>query len=239
MTEAHPAERHPFWDYQDLLIFVSLAIPSLLLGALFSKSVFAAIGWYPAGKAAQLLPAQFLGYGFWFLSLYGLLKMRYRRPFWRSLGWVSPGLGVILRCYITGPLLAIAIGLGGLLLRTPDIEMPIKDLLTDPVSIALIGIFATTLGPVFEELAFRGFLLPLLVRSIGPVPGVILTALPFAVLHGPQYAWSWRHLLLLTAASSVFGIVRLYIGSTAAAAALHSSYNLTFFAVYLLQDKDF
>jgi membrane protease YdiL (CAAX protease family) len=239
MTGANPAERYPFWDYQDLLIFVSLAIPSLLLGGLLSKSVFVLIGWQPPGKAAQLLPAQFLGYGFWFLSLYGLLKLRYRKPFWRSLGWISPGVGVIFRCFVAGPLLAIAIGLGGYLLRTPDIEMPIKDLLTDPFSIALIGIFATTLGPVFEELAFRGFLLPLLVRSVGAFVGVILTALPFAILHGPQYAWSWRHLLLLTLASAVFGLVRLYMGSTVAAAALHASYNFTFFVVYLLQDKDY
>ena len=74
-------------------------------------------------------------------------------------------------------------------------------------------------------------------RSLGAVAGVIVTALPFAILHGPQYAWSWQHLLGVTLAGIVFGWIRLYTESTAAAAALHSSYNLTFLVLYLLQDN--
>jgi CAAX protease family protein len=237
MTEATTAEREPFWGYYDLLIFLCLAIPTFALGWGLSKLVFTLMSWHPAGKAAQLLPAQFLGFCFWFLSLYVWLETRYGKPFWRSLGWVSPGIGMIVRCFVAGPLLAIVIGLLGILLRTPVLEMPMKDFLTDASSVALVGVFSTTLGPIFEELLFRGFLLPLLVRSLGAVAGVIVTALPFAILHGPQYAWSWQHLLGVTIASIVFGWVRLYTESTAAAAALHSSYNLTFLVLYLLQDN--
>ncbi len=116
--------------------------------------------------------------------------------------------------------------------------MPIKQLLTDRSSILLVSVFATTLGPLCEELAFRGFLLPLLLRSLGPLAGVFLTALPFAVLHGPQYGWSWRHLLLITLAGAAFGWVRYRTGSTAAAAVTHASYNLTFLVAYLSQGKD-
>jgi membrane protease YdiL (CAAX protease family) len=137
-----------------------------------------------------------------------------------------------------GPVLALLIAVLGLALQTPEINMPIRDLLTDWTSVLLVGIFATTLGPLCEELAFRGFLLPLVARSLGRVAGVIVAALPFAILHGPQYAWSWRHVLLITLAGAVFGWVRLRSRSTFAAALVHAGYNLTFFSAYLFQGKD-
>jgi hypothetical protein len=112
-----------------------------------------------------------------------------------------------------------------------------KRFFADRESVLLVGAFATTLGPACEELIFRGFLLPLLVRSFGVITGVVAAALPFALLHGPQYGWSWRHLLLVTLAGSVFGWVRLRTGSTVAAATVHAAYNLTFFIAYLNQGK--
>ncbi len=39
----------------------------------------------------------------------------------------------------------------------------------------LFAIFVVILGPVCEELAFRGFLMPLLMRSFGPAIGIVLT----------------------------------------------------------------
>src|SRR5205807_2006452 len=80
-------------------------------------------------------------------------------------------------------LLAFGVVLVGRLLQTPDVNTPMKQLLSDRSSVLLIAIFAVTLGPLCEELAFRGFLQPLLVRSFGPVPGVILGAVPFGLLH--------------------------------------------------------
>jgi membrane protease YdiL (CAAX protease family) len=70
---------------------------------------------------------------------------------------------------------------------------------------------------------------------MGPWPAIVVTALPFSALHGPQYAWSWRHLLLLTLASVAFGWVRYRSASTAAAAFTHAGYNLTFLIAYLVQ----
>jgi membrane protease YdiL (CAAX protease family) len=126
----------------------------------------------------------------------------------------------------------------GALLRTPDLDMPMKRLLSDRTSLLLVGVAAATLGPVCEELAFRGFLMPLLVRSLGAWPGIVVSALPFALLHGPQYAWSWRHLLLIVIAGVSFGWMRHRTGSTAAAAVMHAGYNFTFFVAFVLQGKD-
>jgi membrane protease YdiL (CAAX protease family) len=93
----------------------------------------------------------------------------------------------------------------------------------------LVGIFAVTLGPLCEELAFRGFLQPLLVRSVGAALGIFLTSVPFGLLHLQEYSWSWRHALLITLAGCAFGVVRYRTRSTAVAAVMHAAYNSTFF----------
>jgi membrane protease YdiL (CAAX protease family) len=235
-TVPPPQERYPYWTYLDFGMFVVLAIPSFLLSALLVNVVF----WIytPAAhkKVIAVLALQFVGYAFWFLALYGILKMRYNRPFWRSLAWKKPAeswawiasLGFVLALVV----LALAA-----LLRPPNIKMPIQELLSDRFSIILIAIFGTTLGPICEELAFRGFLLPLLIRSVGAFWGIILTALPFALLHGSEYAWSWQHLLLILVAGIAFGWMRYRSGSTAAAAVMHAMYNLTFFIGFFLQNR--
>ena len=65
------------------------------------------------------------------------------------------------------------------------------------------------------------------------VLAAVVTAVPFALLHGPAYQWSWQHLLLVFLAGCVFGVVRSVLDSTLAAAATHSAYNLTLLAGYI------
>lgn len=226
----------PFWTYADLFLFLAAAVPALLAAAVTAKFVFLAAGWNVDSQTPVLLASQFLGYLLWFAFLYGLLRFKYGRPFWRSLGWVGLGEQFGTRL-LAGVTLALGIALAGALLRTPDVDMPMKRLLSDPLSVALIGVTAATVGPVCEEIAFRGFLMPLLVRTLGVRAGILLSALPFALLHGPQYAWSWRHVLLITAAGVAFGYTRHKTGSTAAAAVVHAGYNATFFLAYLFYGK--
>ena len=86
----------------------------------------------------------------------------------------------------------------------PELD-PLGGVVTGVVSAAVTGLFAVILGPAVEELIFRGFLLPLFVRSFGVAAGIVLAAAPFVLMHGPQYDWSWQYLTLLLAASTVFG----------------------------------
>ena len=118
----------------------------------------------------------------------------------------------------------------GYLIHTPTTSNPLTDLMQDRASIVLIGIFGVTLGPMAEELAFRGFLQPLLVRSLGPLPGIVLAALPFGLLHFSEYGNSWRHVVLICAAGVAFGWMRHATGSTKASTLMHSAYNAVFFA---------
>src|SRR5207244_1174644 len=87
-----PPERDPFWSYSDLLIFLGLALPCMLLGYGAVKAAFWIFHLHPAVKTWELLAEQFAGYGLLFGMLVMLLRTQYDRPFWRSLGWVTPQL---------------------------------------------------------------------------------------------------------------------------------------------------
>jgi membrane protease YdiL (CAAX protease family) len=227
------APQSPFWNYQDLLFFLSLCFPSLLVAVLIVRVLSAVT---PMGKPFQGLLAQLIWYSLIFGSLYALLRLRYGQPFWRSLGWRVPVIGAAAS-FFAGPLLAVLIGLLGSVLRTPEITLPFQEMLRGRPTILLFAVFVVILGPLCEELAFRGFLLPLLVRSFGAAAGIILTGFLFGSLHAPEYGWHWQHVVLISTAGSVFGWVRFKTGSTAAAAFMHSTYNLTQFAAFLAQNR--
>lgn len=226
-----PPGSGPFWGYLDLLGFLLIA----LLGLVVESSLMRAfLSPAQANKIYVLLPAQFLLYGFLLGTIAFMFRRYYGRPFWQSLGWVPAALSTsfVATC---GILLAFAVMLASLLLRTPDIDSPMKALLSDPTSVVLIAVLGTTLAPVCEEILFRGFLQPLLVRSLGAAGGILLAAVPFGLLHLQEYGYSWRHALLITLAGASFGWMRQRSGSTRAAAVMHASYNCVFFLLLAVQ----
>ncbi len=224
-----PPERYPFWDYSDVLIFVGLAIPSMIVAELLVRGFMALFHLHPAVKVLELLPAQFLGYVFLFGGLWGIFRLKYDRPFWRSLAWKQIRLpfSVVMVC---GVLAAYAVVVASNLIHTPETSNPMTELMTGRTALIVMAVFGITLGPLFEELAFRGFLQPLLVRSVGSVAGVLLAALPFGLLHYQEYGNSWRHVLMISAAGASFGAMRHATGSTRAATLMHATYNAFFFA---------
>jgi membrane protease YdiL (CAAX protease family) len=228
-----PAEKFPFWGYQDVFLFAAMALPLLLVSFLLVNGVFLVAHVSPRARIVQLLAAQFLFYLLWFLFLWGWLRLRYGRPFWRSLAFVVPRQG-LWPSLGWGVALAAGVVAAGALLHPPEVELPLMQMLNSQLAIFLVGTFAVTLGPLFEELAFRGFLQPLLVNSLTVAPGIAITAALFASLHGPEYAWSWKHLLLVTLAGAGFGWMRHRTGSTATAAVMHAAYNMMFFVGMVL-----
>lgn len=223
--------RDPFWSYVDLVVFIGAALPSLLLGLGIVKLVYWVLRWHPKNDALVLLPAQALGY----MLLFGVLVAIFRtygQPFWHSIGWVTPALPSVL---IVGAGWGAAIGVAviGTLIRTPQSENDITKLLKDPMSIVLMAIFGVLIAPACEELAFRGFLQPLLVRSFGVWPGVLGAAVPFGLLHFREYGNSWKHALIISMAGAAFGWMRQAARSTLASALMHASYNGLVFAMFL------
>jgi membrane protease YdiL (CAAX protease family) len=84
-----------------------------------------------------------------------------------------------------------------------------------------------TLGPLMEELFFRGFLYPVLARRIGIVAGILVSALGFGLMHAAQYGYSWASILLIFLVGVVLGTVRAKKDSVAAGVLVHMGYNGT------------
>jgi hypothetical protein len=228
-----PERRAPIWGYQDLVLFLSAVLPSLALAAILLRaSRMVAPGWFFSDAVRTLVFQSFM-YVFLVGALYLVVAWRYGEPFLTSLGWTFPIPNAFL-VLAAGPALAVALSVLGVLLRAPLDNSQIEVLIKSRESLSAIILFGVVLAPIFEEMLFRGFLLPLLMRSMGPWLGILLTALLFALLHGPEYHWAWQQVLLIGVAGTAFGYVRYKTASTTSAFLMHSAYNAMGFLGYTL-----
>lgn len=157
-----------------------------------------------------------------------------------------------------GACFAVAIADEVLIPGPPD--TPIDKTFHMPGAIWLLFAFGVTLAPIFEEIAFRGFLLPTLCTaydwtleqvtgSKAPPPDFdggtrwspaamvvasLVASIPFALMHGEQTGYSIGPFLLLVLISLVLCWIRLATRSLAASVLVHSSYNLLLFGLMFL-----
>ncbi|HEY7335090.1 MAG TPA: type II CAAX endopeptidase family protein [Bryobacteraceae bacterium] len=218
----------PFWNYEDLALFIGAIIPCAFLGLILVRTL------HIANQAGRTLFFQILIYGLLLAALYALISLRHHRPFWRSL-FSSRPVRFPLSFVLGGMLLAIATGIIGAAMGARPVTDPIRALITSQLSLAIVMVFVVVLGPIFEELVFRGFLLPLLVNTFGPAGGILLTALPFALLHGAQNQWAWQQITIIGVAGAAFGYAKYKTGSTAVSTLLHSGFNLMGAIAYIVQ----
>lgn len=225
--------REPFWDYADLAVVVGLVFASIVV---IVVGVFVLSMYYPRLKedpTPLLLPTQFALYGGIYLAFYLSFKWRYGKPVFASLGWRRGNFNLGIAS-VGGAALAFAVAGIAALLHTPKVPSPIEKLTDSPVSLALFGIMAVTIAPLFEELFFRGFLQPLLSRSFGVAAGVLLTAVLFGSLHAPEYAWAWQYVLAVSLAGAVFGWMRARTNSIIPSTIMHGCYNAVFVIAFAI-----
>jgi membrane protease YdiL (CAAX protease family) len=229
-TPVLPDAQHPSWSIADVALFFGLAVPFFLTGSLAVIGLMTAAGVH--GRGLRVLLPQFAGYAAGLAPLWIVFRNRHGESPLRLLR-----MGATLRdashALPAGIVLSFAVLALAALMQVPQKETPMEQLLSDRLSLAVAAVLGVTLGPWFEELMFRGLLQPVAVRALGAIPGIVIAALPFALLHGPQYGWSWKHILLITVAGAAFGWKRHTSGSTGAAALMHSAYNLVLFAGYI------
>jgi hypothetical protein len=220
-------KQRPFWGYTDLallagLLAASIAIIIIAVGviAIFDPKL-------RTDPTPALLPTQFVLYGFLYLCFYVVIRLRYDRPVLQSLGWRRSDLN-LTAVAIGG--VALAFGVAGLaaLLHTPKVPSPMDKLAASPVSMAIFGVMAVTIAPLFEELLFRGFIQPLLSRTFGAAIGILLTALLFGSMHAPEYAWAWQYVAAVSLVGVVLGWVREKADSIIPSTVMHGSYNAIF-----------
>ena len=95
------------------------------------------------------------------------------------------------------------------------------------------------MGPVLEEVVFRGYLFALLMWLLTRVAtdagrnrlAVVFAAVVFAVIHLAQPGVSWLQLACIASTGTLYGWIRCRSGSTAPAAVSHAVYNLALYAM--------
>jgi membrane protease YdiL (CAAX protease family) len=223
-------QSEPFWTWKDLVLLLGLGLPAFVVVFFAAAAV---LRLFTSNKALLLMIPQFAGQAAMLVPFALLCRWKYDQPLLPALR-----LGVrvrdAVRSFPAGLLLAVSVLALAALLRAHDTPSPMQDLMNDPLSAPWVAVFAVSIGPAFEEIFFRGLLQPVAARTAGVVGGILIGSVPFALLHGPQYAWSWRHVLLIAVAGSAFGWWRVYTRSTGASALMHAGYNAVLVFGYLI-----
>ncbi len=210
-----------------------------------------------ASDARLGLPAQALAYLLVAVCGAWLFSFVWQRPALEGLHWRS-SIAARRAGWLVG--LGLAGGLGssliGNFLPMPKDPPILVDMMHSPSGAWMMLIFGITFAPALEETAFRGFLLPGFVhafdwlvrkgdisvttrRLVGIPISIVLTSLPFALMHAPQVSHAWGPLLLIGLISVMLCIVRLSLDSLAASMLVHAAYNLTLFAGILVETGGF
>lgn len=182
-----------------------------------------------------------------------LFPLLWRRSFASGIQWNLPAATRNLAKLIPlGIALSFIVQAASSLITTPK-SMPMDDFFRTPADVWIITAFGILLAPLFEEVLFRGFLLPAIAIAYdwlclprteaardtwhssnsltvpGLVFGSVVSSILFALLHGQQTAFTWPVLALLFVVSLILNAVRLRLRSVAASTLVHASYNLTVF----------
>ncbi len=152
----------------------------------------------------------------------------------------------------------------GMVMPGPS-DAPIDRIFRLPGAAWMLFVFGVTLAPFFEELAFRGFLLPALCTAFdwtaekatdAPPPpldenshpqwsmpamiiAAILTSFLFALMHADQTGYALGPFVLLMCVSVVLCWARLSTRSLAASVLVHASYNFLLFSFMFLGTSGF
>lgn len=245
-----------------VLVFVLLILPALIGGYLVALfAIYAMHPQVPLIKLTQEIGRNVI-YAIAmqaaiYVVLWGLAALVFSlwwgRSFARGIHWnAATALRWVLMLAGLGVVTGLAITIAGNFLPMPKAPPILEDLTKSAAGAWTLLVFGVTVAPLTEELAFRGFLLPGLinifkwferrgtigsatVRVVGVPLSIVLTSIPFALMHSQQVSNSWGPVLLIGCVSVILCIVRLTTDSLASSFLVHASYNLTLFSGLLYQ----
>jgi hypothetical protein len=219
--------RDPFWGWTDFALVLGLLVA--MIGLIFFLGG-AAVLIFPSlqtDQAPLLLPLQVAFYAAIYFTFLLALRFRYDRPVFTSLGWKRTiSNKSLLFIGVGGFVLSPLVSLVASLAHTPEVHLEALDQLEkQPVILAIFGVMAITIAPLFEELLFRGFLQPLFTRTFGVAAGILITAILFGSLHAPEYKFVWQYVVAVSFVGVVLGVVRYRTGSIIPSTLMHACYN--------------
>src|SRR5216683_2638977 len=252
-----PVFRPPVSPEDQTLFFLAIAGLFLLLIQLVLLGVShpSAVG----GKATDGMSTKFLvgsealSYLATLVVSWFIFPLFWKRPFAAGIqANLDAARRNALRLIPIGLILSVSVQAISSLISLPK-NIPLDKFFRTPSDIWLVAAFGTLLAPLFEEILFRGFLLPAFAiaydwLSLPRTPAAyeqwrsnnkltrpslvfsaVLTSILFAALHGQQIAFAWPVLVLLFSVSLVLSYVRLRLRSVMASTLIHVSYNATIF----------
>ena len=225
------SDESPVWNGWDVLRIAVVALATLSLFGAASLAIAAKLlsHWKSLGDltkdALVLIPAQLLSYAIVFAFMHVVVTRVYHRPFWAAVRWNQPkkswlgfvGIGIVLAIFV--PVISSH-------LPVPK-SLPIDQMFQSATDAYVMMIFGVAVAPLMEELFFRGFLYPVLVRRIGVVAAIVVTAALFALIHSSQLGRSWSALLIIFIVGLVLTITRAVRKSVGASWLVHMAYNGT------------
>jgi len=252
---AEPPVRIPHLGHAALFLAIAgvflLLVQLLLLGFNHPSAI--------AGKATDGMSTKFLvgsealSYLATLATAFFLFPLLWKRPFAEGIQTnLDAARRNAFRLIPMGIILSISIQAITSLVSLPK-KIPMNDYFRTPSDVWLVAAFGTLLAPLFEEVLFRGFLLPAFAiaydwLSLPRTPAAyeqwrsnnkltrpslvfsaVLTSILFAALHGQQTAFTWPVLVLLFCVSLILSYVRLRLRSVMASTLIHVSYNATIF----------
>ena len=194
-----------------------------------------------------------------------IFPLLWRKGFLAGLQWRGRTALALRGRLVSSAVICFMLALvNGILIPGPE-NAPIDRLFRTPGAAWLLFAFGVTAAPFFEELAFRGFLLPAFCtafdwmgeqwKGLAPQPldenghpnwsrqamgaASVVTSILFALLHGDQTGYSLGPFLLLVCVSLVLSWARLGTRSLAASVVVHACYNFILFSFMFLGTSGF
>jgi membrane protease YdiL (CAAX protease family) len=227
------AGENPVWNGWDVLLIAGLTLGIIFivqLAIVFGarRLAYPHLSWVDVSQKPVLaLLSEFLAYGVVALYMILLLEVKYHTRFWTAIRWNWPGMAGF-------SLVGLGVLMLGLDLLAKFLPMPkttpFDQFFERPMDAYLTAAFAITFGPLMEELFFRGFMYPVLARRMGAFWGIVLTALPFGLIHYLQYR-SWSAVFIIVLVGVVLTTVRAVTKSVASSFLAHVGYNATLMAL--------
>ncbi|MFB6274621.1 MAG: lysostaphin resistance A-like protein [Halothece sp.] len=224
------------WNWEttwQVLVVGFFFFGQILLPLLIAVSGVNPTGWAIRGKALYVLVTYILMTAGGLTVLYFSIRDYFPLPedwFRIKNNWLTWGLGG----YLTAIPLVVMVsilnqqiwqGQGG---SNPLLFLAVQA--QDPVALLIFFTTAAILAPVFEEIIFRGFLLPSLTRYFSVSVAILLSSLLFSIAH-----LSVSEVLPLTVLGLVLGVVYTRSRNILASMIVHSLWNSgTLLSLYIL-----
>ena len=205
------------------IVAVVVFLPVVALAAqrlLYPQIAFLQVVTYPVVTV--------LGQGLAYLLVFGFMVLIVTRlpgqDFWQAIRWNWPKNW---SAYLLAGV-ALSFTLQGIahFLPIPK-EVPMDRFFRTPSEAWALSLFGVTFAPLLEELFFRGFLYPVLVRRFGIAIAVLTTAAGFSLIHAPQLGRAWGPVLVIFMVGLALTLSRAITKSVAASLLMHMAYNGT------------